>query len=193
MLLIMAGPLLVLAISCANAANLQLARATGRARELVLRFSLGASRRQIVRLLMIDALVLGVLAAVVGTLGSVAAFRAAPAILPYETGVDMRVLLFTLGVVGVIVLGAGVGPAILVTSQRTLKAESPAYARQERARGRAGHGIDATAPRRRADDPYASEHQHERPRARRAHCRGAASTSGCSTTPMRSRLRSFGS
>ena len=123
MLLIMAGPLLVLAISCANAANLQLARATGRARELVLRFSLGASRRQIVRLLMIEALVLGVLAAVVGTLGSVAALRAAPTILPYETGVDTRVLLFTLGVVGVIVLAAGVGPALLVTSQRTLKAD----------------------------------------------------------------------
>lgn len=122
MLLIMAGPLLVLAISCANAANLQLAHATGRARELVLRFSLGASRRQIVRLLMIEALVLGVLAAAVGTLGSVAALRAAP-ILPYETGVDTRVLLFTLGVVGVIVLGAGVGPALLVTSQRTLKAD----------------------------------------------------------------------
>src|SRR4029434_1801049 len=66
----MSLPLTVLLIGCANVANLQIARATERARELSVRCALGASRVQVIRLLTCEAAILAVLSVGAGWLGA---------------------------------------------------------------------------------------------------------------------------
>jgi predicted permease len=60
--LIMAAAMMVLVIACANAAGLQLARATARQQELGMRLSLGASRSRLIRQLLTESALLGILA-----------------------------------------------------------------------------------------------------------------------------------
>ena len=60
--LIMAAAGLVLVIACANAAGLQLARGAARQQELGMRLSLGASRSRLIRQLVTESALLGVLA-----------------------------------------------------------------------------------------------------------------------------------
>ena len=111
----------VLLLACANLANLLLARATTREREMAVRLAIGAGRRRIIRLLLVESLLLAVIGTAVG-LGL--AFLADRVLLatyfsadsagdfPISSVPDMRVLVFALGMMLLTALVFGLAPAI---------------------------------------------------------------------------------
>jgi predicted permease len=110
--------LLLLAI-CGNTANLLLARAVARSREIATRLSVGASRWRIVQLLMVENLLLGLAGAAVGlaiAFWGTEALRAArlPTMLPIkiQTSVDLQGLLFTIVLGLASALLFGLAPAL---------------------------------------------------------------------------------
>jgi putative ABC transport system permease protein len=111
----------LLLIACANVANLLLARATARQREIAIRFSLGASRLRIARQLLTESILLSGIATGIGLLLAEWAIRALrtlpPSNLPRAAsiGLDLPVLVFAAGVAVLTGLLFGFAPALQIT------------------------------------------------------------------------------
>ncbi|MBA4138624.1 MAG: hypothetical protein C0518_15065 [Opitutus sp.] len=121
LLMMLVGSLFLLVIGCGNVAILLLARLVGRERELAVRLSLGAGRRQLLRLMFTES---AVLAAVGGGLGILLAVwlsevftRVAGSSLPAQMSVafGMGPLALCLAVVVLTGMGFGLLPALLAT------------------------------------------------------------------------------
>lgn len=110
---------MVLLIACANLANLMLARASAREKEMALRLTLGASGGRLMRQLLAESLLLGVIGAAIGVAlaQGLSTFLVAfisnednPIFLPLRP--DVRVLFFTIGLAVLTCLLFGVAPAL---------------------------------------------------------------------------------
>jgi putative ABC transport system permease protein len=124
----------VLLIACANVANLQLARALGRERELAVRAALGASRRQLAKQVFIESAILAVFGAMAGVLLALWGVDAIKAISPassatftpsdvtrfQQANLDFKVLAFTAAVAIGAGLLVGVWPALRVSRTASL-------------------------------------------------------------------------
>jgi len=134
---LMATTGMVLLIACANIANLLLARATGRQKEIAVRLAMGATRGRIVTQLLIETLSLSALGGILGLALAFWADKALMAVyLPSDSGdlnistvPDFRILLFTLAVTVVTGVVFGLAPALQATRPdvgRTLKDQAGA-------------------------------------------------------------------
>ena len=120
--LMMAGVTLVLFIACSNVANLLLARAAGRRREISVRAALGAGRGRIVRQLLTESLVLGLLSVPLGILLAVVGTRLIAAGIPPDQvpyyihwEVDWRAVTYTIIVAAGTAVVFGLFPALQVS------------------------------------------------------------------------------
>jgi putative ABC transport system permease protein len=118
MLILFAAVGLVLLIACANVANLLLAQATVRRREIAIRMALGARRWTIARQLLLESLLLAIGGGIIGVFGAVWGVEALTKLLPeslsklQSVSIDARVLVFTVGVVVLTAIVFGVVPAL---------------------------------------------------------------------------------
>ena len=135
---LMAIVALVLLIACGNVANLLLVRAAGRQKEIAMRLALGAARRQIVRQLLVESLMLSLAGGVMGVGLAWSGAKALLGFLPqgstplgFSAAPDTRILLFNFAVALATGLLFGLVPALQATRPdigRTLKDQAGSVA-----------------------------------------------------------------
>jgi predicted permease len=119
---LMAVVVLVLVVACANVANLILARSASRRREIATELALGATRGRLVRQFVIESALLASAGAAAGVLAAhwisaalVSSLSVGRAPVTLATGINMRVLAFTVVMLGLTIVCCGVLPAIVST------------------------------------------------------------------------------
>jgi predicted permease len=111
----------VLLIACANIANLLLAKAAGRGREIAIRLAVGAQRAQLIRQLLTESVLLALAGGLAGlivsnlTIRLLISFLPPEAVLPLSPSIDPRTLAFTLGISVLTGVLFGVYPAFHAT------------------------------------------------------------------------------
>src|SRR5579864_2037712 len=116
LLLLMGSVILIMLLASVNIANLLLARASGRQREMAVRQALGASSSRMFRQMLTESVVLSLIAGVAGVLTAAAALqflRFVPAKIPrlHEVGIDWTVMVFALFISVLTGIAFGLAPA----------------------------------------------------------------------------------
>jgi predicted permease len=125
---IAAAVALLVLIACANVANMLLARATAREKEMAIRSSLGASRSRLIGQLLVEALLLALGGAVLGCVFAYAGIKGLVALIPEglipreaQIRLNVPVLLFSLGVAMVTAVLFGLAPAFQTAQHKLVE------------------------------------------------------------------------
>ncbi|MYJ02748.1 MAG: ABC transporter permease [Acidobacteria bacterium] len=145
-LLLFGAVALVLAVACANVANLLLSRAIARDREMAVRAALGAGRWRVIRAFLGESIVLALGGAAVGAVLALAGVRVLTRLVPVQLppwmqiDVDVHVAAFLMSVAVLTALVTGLMPAVRIASQQ------PYAALKEGTRG-SSEGVQHRLPR----------------------------------------------